>query len=92
MDNFPDRITVTVTEDDIRLGCAKQHNGCPIARAAQRVLPNQEVSVGAVLIFNQDFYLSAVYHLPESALRFEQKFDNLDFVEPFTFIADRRHS
>jgi len=81
-------VKVEVTAEDIMLGERQNRCHCPIALAVARAVPGVYVGVGnriVDLINNVDF--KQVY-LPKEAQEFIESFDNLEPVEPFSFVLD----
>jgi len=97
--DFPESITVTVTEEHIRLGKACDSLECPIALAATPLFPGYEISVGVldlgvmtplgpddVVGMQKDV---ATYGLTERAGHWVKRFDVGRGVEPTTFTLSR---
>lgn len=73
-------ITITVTEDDIKKGCAGSNCACPIALAAARVFG------GVVNVANTRIHVDGkIYLLPMEARIFVRGFDTGCVVKPLTF-------
>ena len=86
---IPDTIEIDVTARDIAEGVPKNCSGCPIALAAQRVLPEfDNIIVGeSIVVEGEEFYR---YSMTNEALEFVGAFDNGQEVSPFKFTAVRR--
>ena len=82
---------ISVTQDDINLGMPGSAGACPIALAAQRLLPDAAVMVGDVLTVTDKNSGVDDYLLPTEAHAFISAFDDdgSAAVEPFAFTAER---
>lgn len=87
------KLTVTVTQDDIEHGVTRHCQKCPIARAvARELLPGMSVEVVAATVritpVNRPAWHTPVAlceSLPPRALTFIERFDAGKSVRPFTF-------
>lgn len=80
-------IEINVTQEDINKGIKSDCSKCPIALAANRVIPNGALAVGGASItyWNEKEAISIL--LPEIALKFIRDFDSGRKVKPFSFIT-----
>lgn len=78
-------LLVRVTAHDIKKGCRRQHNNCPIARAVKRNKGVSSVVVGshAITYTKNNIYYTAT--LPKIARLFIQEFDEGKDCQPFEF-------
>ncbi len=83
------KVTINVTQEDIKQGCSGNARNCPVARAIVRAL---NLTLGRVSVSNNLFiYMKDdVHHLgamrtPDSVLQFIARFDTGCAVEPFSF-------
>jgi hypothetical protein len=83
------KITIDVTQDDIKEGEKASAEFCPIACAVRRLFPDSYIRVDDLLEVGPDDSDkdSEYYDLPESALEFIHNFDIGRHVEPFSFVA-----
>jgi len=88
-----DEITVDVTSEDILCGCRANCINCPIARAIDRVIPQNYHA--SVLYGHANIYLTETclykysYTLPREARSFIEDFDSGNKVSPFSFKATK---
>lgn len=75
---------ITVTQHDIEQGSPFSSCDCPIALAAKRVMPNDEIQVSTQLLWTN----TKGYYLPAVAMDFIERFDYGVSVEPFEFEID----
>lgn len=86
--NFPDTITVSVTQEDIDKGIREDCNRCAIALAVARLYPNSEVLVSSGISISTPEAFQT-YVIPKEAGFFMDKFDDGEKVEPFTFTTEK---
>ncbi len=80
------KITIQVTEHDIRRGIPQSHNRCPVARALHRRTGRPWTTDGRdCWPFNE---IGPYFRLPEEAELFIACFDSKYPVRPFSFEID----
>lgn len=95
MHNFPEKLVVNVTAEDIASGVPNDCSDCPIARAIQRALPEYHVDVTRSKIElarptgDGEVWSRGYYELPDVARKFVLAFDtdHQASYPPFSFTA-----
>ena len=86
----PKKVTIEVTQTDIKKGDQGDMQSCAIARAVKRTMgdsPNVD-SLITVEIAGKTWF----YDMPQKAANFISKFDeDKSLVKPFSFVAKRSH-
>jgi hypothetical protein len=89
---YPDTITVEVTQEDIDHGARSACTGCPVAIAASRISSARAI-VGRTGLTLYDYKTgkTARYNTPSQVSDFIATFDNTgpSSVQPFTFTATK---
>jgi hypothetical protein len=77
---------ITVTQDDIDMGCKSHNENCPLARAASRAF-GYPVRVDGFEIYSVDKggFTHNLATLPRRASEFVRDFDLGRTMQPFTF-------
>lgn len=87
-----EKLTVSVTQDDIQFGKKGNCDWCPVAHAVRRVVSEKyiKISVGKrwLVLWPNDVIISREVELPEVAKTFIKEFDRGLPVSPFTFEID----
>jgi hypothetical protein len=79
---------IEVTAEDIALGCRRNGQGCPVARAIRRARPRFRFHVRKRQIAWKEHSDWIVADLPGEVVDFIFKFDERIAVEPATFDID----
>lgn len=83
--HFPETMTVTVTQEDIKVGNPHSGTKCPIARALARHRGRNPIVGKHTAHFSSPFDGWATYKLPQKAIDFVREFDKGSAVEPIKF-------
>lgn len=90
--SFPEKLALSVTQDDIDRGYRCDCSSCPIALAMRRLYPNYSVKakLGYILIIEKDDVLIQ-YKVPIEAVAFMEDFDDYGptAVSPRKFEMER---
>jgi hypothetical protein len=90
--NFPDTITIEVTEEDIKKGEPDNCVSCAIALAVRKMFPTCRVDVDEQIRLRenkQNPEWDAHYELPLEAKEFIMRFDARCEVKPFSFVSTK---
>jgi hypothetical protein len=88
MTKFPKRITLDITDKDIRLGRRENCQLCPAARAAKRLrlAPVVQVSEDGVYFYSLSSGTLAVYDASKTLEKFIRRFDEGRPVKPLRVV------
>lgn len=88
---YPQKVTINVTQEDIDKATPRSCSACPIALAFMRVFPEHEAFIYTMppqaIISPNIPHESTSYNIPEEAREFIKKYDHNIPVKPFEFEA-----
>lgn len=79
-----EKVTISVTQEDIDGGVARNCSKCPIALAISKVFGEDVTVTGVSASINDE-----LWELPKSCLLFARCFDRSDKVIPFDFEMEK---
>jgi hypothetical protein len=97
--NFPDRLTIHVTDRHIGTGICRSPNNCPVALAVIDAIAPLNLELPMSVDVSSKIYLNdaealnrtwvaAQYSMPATANAFIKAFDNNEHVTPISFEAE----